>query len=101
MSILNPNSCGSLLPVFDVSFGDVSLYVCSYYFCSVWVAEWLPVWERAAHSVDRMFSFVILVIPHFDFEGRILVLIAPVPGYCLLVTFIMRKTVSPHFLRYF
>ena len=22
------------------SFGDVSLYVCSYYFSSVWVAEW-------------------------------------------------------------
>ena len=24
--------CGSLLPVFGVSFGDVSPYVCSYYF---------------------------------------------------------------------
>ena len=31
--------------------------------------------------------FVILVISHFGFEGGIWVLIAPVPGHCLLVTF--------------
>ena len=31
--------CGSMLPDFDVSFGDVSLCVCSYYFSSVSVAE--------------------------------------------------------------
>ena len=45
-------------------------------------------WERAAHSVDVMFFvirlFVILVISRFGFEGRIWVLIAPVPGHCLL-----------------
>ena len=45
------------MPVFGVkSFGDVSPYVCSYYFCSVSVAEF---WEIAAHSVDHMFSFVL------------------------------------------
>ena len=49
-------------------------------------------WERAAQSVDHMFSlyfdfFVILVISRFSFEGSIWVLIAPVPGHCLLVTF--------------
>ena len=33
-------------------------------------------WEIAAHLVDPMFSFVILVISHFGFEGWIWVLIA-------------------------
>ena len=51
-------------------------------FSSVWVTEG-SIWERAAHSVDHM----ILVISSFGFEGGILVLIAPVPGHCILVTF--------------
>ena len=43
-------------------------------------------WERAAHSVYRMFSLfflliVILVISHFGFEGGRLVMIAPAPGH--------------------
>ena len=42
-------------------------------------------WERAAHSIDHMFSlnfdyFLILVMSRFGFEGRIWDLIAPVPG---------------------
>ena len=38
--------CGSLLPVFGVeSFGDVSPYVCSYYFSSVSNAEWPSFWK--------------------------------------------------------
>ena len=41
-------------------------------------------WERAAHSVNHMFSllclFVALVVSHFDFDVRALVLIASVPG---------------------
>ena len=50
-------------------------------------------WERAAHSVDHMFSlyfdnFLVLVLFfRFGFEGRIWVLIAPVPSRCILVTF--------------
>ena len=50
-------------------------------------------WERAAHSVYRMFSLylalliVILVISHFGFEGGTLVLIAPVPSNGLTFTF--------------
>ena len=52
------------------------------------------IWERAAHSVDHMFSlyfdFVILVISSFGFKGGIWVLIAPVPGHCILVTHIAR-----------
>ena len=32
-------------------------------FSSVWVAEWSPFGERAAHSVDNMFSFEILEFP--------------------------------------
>ena len=49
-------------------------------------------WERAAHSVYRMFSFyfdfniVFLFISHFGFEGGTLVLIASVSGYCLSFT---------------
>ena len=47
-------------------------------------------WERAAHSVNRMFSllclFVALVVSHFGFEGRNLVLIVSVPGHCLPFT---------------
>ena len=49
-------------------------------------------WERAAHSVGHMFSlyfdyFLIVVIPRFGFEGWIWVLIASVPGLCILFTF--------------
>ena len=47
--------------------------------------------DRAVHSVYRMFSLsfgiVILFIVNFDFEGETLVLIAPVPGHCLILTF--------------
>ena len=48
-------------------------------------------WERAAHSVNRVFSLYFaycfcLVISHFGFEGGTLVLIASVPGHCLSFT---------------
>ena len=47
-------------------------------------------WERAAHSVYFIFSLyfdlLLLVISHFDFEGRTLVPIASVPGHCLSFT---------------
>ena len=33
------------------------------------------------------FDIVILVISHFGFEGRTLILIASVPGHCLFSTF--------------
>ena len=33
------------------------------------------------------FDIVILVISHFGFEGRTLILIASVPGHCLFFTF--------------
>ena len=52
-------------------------------------------WERTAPSVDHMFSYVILGISHSGFEGRIRVLINPVPGHCLLVTFLKCPSVSP------
>ena len=48
-------------------------------------------WERVAYSVNRMFSllclFVALVVSHFGFESRALVLIVPVPGHGLPFTF--------------
>ena len=37
-------------------------------------------WGKAAHSVDHMFSFVILDISRFSFEGWVWFLIASVPG---------------------
>ena len=44
-------------------------------------------WEKAAHSVNRMFSllclFSALIVSHFGFEGRTLVLIASVAGHYL------------------
>ena len=47
-------------------------------------------WERAAHSVDHMFSlyfdFLNFVISRLGFEGGVWVLIAPVPVHCLLFT---------------
>ena len=47
-------------------------------------------WKRAAHSVNHMFSFLCLVaalvVSHFGFEVRTLVLIASVPGDCLHFT---------------
>ena len=46
-------------------------------------------WERAAHSVNSMFSLLCLVaalvVSHFGFDGRSL--IASVPGHCLPFTF--------------
>ena len=48
------------------------------------------IWERAAHSFNRMFSlnyvfFVIFVISHFGFVGKTLVLIAPLSLSQLIV----------------
>ena len=48
-------------------------------------------WERAALSVNRMFSllclFSALIVSDFGFEGRTLVLIASVPGQCFGIPF--------------
>ena len=44
-------------------------------------------WEIAAHSIDHMFLFVIIVISRFGFEDRIWVLIASVPDLCIHFTF--------------
>ena len=46
--------------------------------------------ESAAHSVDHIFSLHYVLFfcdcSIFNFEDRICVLIAPIPGHCLLVT---------------
>ena len=49
-------------------------------------------WEGAARSVEHVFSscfdyFVVLVNSRFGFEGWIWVLIASVPGLCILRTY--------------
>ena len=44
-------------------------------------------WERAVHSVNRMFSlYKTIWSTHLGFEGRTVVLIEPVPGHCLSFT---------------
>ena len=45
--------------------------------------------------VDHMFSFVILVISRFGFEGWIWVLVASVPDLCILLTFHIFKLLLP------
>ena len=67
------------------TFSDISPYVCSYYFSSVWVAFW----ERAANSDDHMFSLYfdylsILVISRFRFEDWILIASVPTSDFKLL-----------------
>ena len=42
-----------------------------------------------SHAVNSMCLFVNLVVSHFGFEGRTLILIALVPGHCL--TFVIHK----------
>ena len=48
-------------------------------------------WERAAHSVDCMFSLIFLFVFFscfpFWFRGRKCGLIVPVSGHCLTFTF--------------
>ena len=58
-------------------------------------------WEIAATSVYHICSLcissillVVLVISRFDFKDRILVLVVPVPGHCLLLTFLMTNFIA-------
>ena len=56
---------------------------------SVWVAEWRPIGKELLTQLT-ICSLCILTIcyfSYFGFEGGICVLIALVPGHCILVTF--------------
>ena len=55
------------------SFGDVSSYVCLYYFSSVMVAEWPPFGKELITRLAICFFFLIfeiLVISRLGFEGE-------------------------------
>ena len=59
--------------------------MCSFYFSSIWVAKWSPIWKELLTrliicSFFIVNLFVILVISRFGFEGWIWVLIASIPG---------------------
>ena len=59
--------------------------MCSFYFSSIWVAEWSPIGKELLTrlticSFCIVSLFVILVISRFGFEGWIWVLIASTPG---------------------
>ena len=57
----------------------------------IWYKTLCETSHRCRNSVDHMFPlyflFVVLVISRFSFKGSILVLIASVPGLCILFTF--------------
>ena len=60
-------------------------------FSSVWVAEWPPFGKEQLTWLT-IWSLCILTICNFSyasfgFEGGICVMVAPVPGLCILVTF--------------
>ena len=48
------------------SFGDVSSYVCSYYFSSVWVAEWPPFGKKLLTRLS-ICSPCILTVCNFSY----------------------------------
>ena len=54
-------------------------------------------WERAAHSVNCMFSFVFFVVSHVGFEGGTALLTAQVPGHCLPFTFVSRFRIDCYY----
>ena len=55
-------------------------------------------WERPVHSVDHRYSLCILTICNFAYisvlvlRAEIRVLIAPVPGHCILVTCVVTSS---------
>ena len=56
-------------------------------FSSVSVAEWPPFWKELP---TRLFVGSLCILT-FGFEGGVWVLIAPTPGHCILVTFIIHS----------
>ena len=64
-------------------------------FGSVWVADWPPLGNSCSlgwpYVLFVFCLFVILVISRFGFKGWIGVLIASVPGLCILFTFKHRQ----------
>ena len=87
-----------MLPVFGFGFCDVSPYVCSDCLSLITVAESSPFVKEVLAQLTTCSpcktSFLTLVPSRFGFEGRIWVLIAPVPRHCLLVTFIRLTSVT-------
>ena len=81
----------------------VSVSMCSLHL--VRVAEWSPFGKELrllyVLLVLLLCLFVISVIFHFGFDDRILVLIVPVPGYCLLFTYTMYTLDVTHFSPWF
>ena len=76
------------------SIGDVSPYVCSYYLARFRLLSGHLLAKSC--SLDRLtiYSLYLFLLTTFDFsylpfgsEGGIWVLIVPVPGHCILVTF--------------
>ena len=70
--------------------GDVSPYVCSLYFKSVWVAGatfWLIATRSVGHMLSLSFLYLYFFISHFGLKRGIWLLIVPVPIHCFSITF--------------
>ena len=82
----------SMLPVFGVRVSATFHLMCVHIiFSSVWVAEWPPFGKELLTRLT-ICSLCILtiynsIISRFGFEGGIWILIAHVPGLCILITF--------------
>ena len=74
-------------------FGDVSPYICQYHFLALFGFLIGHLLKKLLTRLS-IFSLCILTIRYFSyfpfgFEGGILVLIAPVPGHCILDTVVI------------
>ena len=57
--------------------------MCSYYFRSVWVAEWPPFWKELLTRLTLCSLYILT-----NFEGWIWVLIVSVPDLCIFFLFL-------------
>ena len=74
-------------------------------FSSVWVAEWPPFGKELLTRLTISYLCILTICNfsyiRFGFDGSIWVLIAPVPGQCILVTFITLFLSVRRFFFYF
>ena len=60
-------------------------------FSLVWVAEWPPFGKELLTRLTICYLCILTIynsiISRFGFEGGIWIMIAPVPGLCILITF--------------
>ena len=69
--------------------------MCSYYFSSVWVAEWPPFGTELLTRLTICYLCILTIFYlRFGFDGWIWVLIVSVPDLCILFTFIFNNEIN-------